>query len=128
MEDINIVKGVGALGITALSYVFGSMDKLFIALVVFLVFDYISGIISAVMSKTLSSKIGFQGILKKLCFLIVVGVAHILDGVLGTEGTARALVIGFLIANEGISILENLGKIGVPIPEKLMDMLQQLKE
>lgn len=128
MEDINIVKGVGALAITALSYVFGSMDKLFIALVVFLVFDYISGIISAVMSKSLSSKIGFQGILKKLCFLIVVGVAHILDGVLGTEGAARALVIGFLIANEGISILENLGKIGVPIPEKLMDMLQQLKE
>ena len=58
----------------------------------------------------------------------MVGVAHILDGVLGTEGAARALVIGFLIANEGISILENLGKIGVPIPEKLMDMLQQLKE
>ena len=104
------------------------MDTLFTALLVFMVIDYLSGVAVAFMSKTLNSSKGFKGIIKKAAFLAVVAVGHIVDGIMGMSGAVRLLVISFLLANEGISILENCGNIGVPIPKKLLEMLEQLKE
>ena len=76
----------------------------------------------------ISSQRGFKGIVKKAAFLAVVAVGHIVDGIMGMSGAVRLLVISFLLANEGISILENCGNMGVPIPRKLLDILEQIRE
>jgi toxin secretion/phage lysis holin len=114
---------------TALTYIFGGWDKVLIALVVFMALDYLTGVIVAIYQKTLSSEIGFKGLLRKCTIIIVLIVAVILDRLLN-EGTwvFRTLVAYFYIANEAISLLENSAKIGLPIPKKLLDVLAQLKD
>ncbi len=115
-------------GVAALAaFLWGAADQWLYALLALIVLDYLTGVIAAVISKELSSRVGFNGILKKLLFLVVVAVAHIIDTTVGAGGTVRAMAIGFLIANEGISILENCGRCGLPIPQKLLDLLEQLK-
>lgn len=107
----------------------GGFDDFFKALLIFIVLDYFTGVINAILQKDLNSEIGFKGIAKKILIIFLVGVANIIDTMVLKNGeVVRDVVIFFYLANEGISILENAGKIGLPIPEKLRDVLEQLKE
>jgi toxin secretion/phage lysis holin len=110
-----------------LGYFLGGCDGLFVALVVFVVADYITGVMCAIVDKKLSSEVGFKGICKKVLIFMLVGIANILDiEVIGTGSVLRTAVIFFYLSNEGISLLENAGYLGLPIPKKLMDILEQL--
>lgn len=111
-----------------MGYVFGDWDGFILALIIFIIIDYVTGVISAICNKKLSSSVGFHGILKKIFILLLVAVGNILDGVLGLGGVIRSAVIFFYIANEGISIIENAANIGLPVPEKIRDILEQLKK
>lgn len=107
----------------------GGMDGLLYALLAFVVIDYITGIMCAVDKRELSSQVGFKGIARKIIIFALVGVANILDVyILGHAGVLRAAVIFFYLSNEGISTLENTSKLGLPIPEKLQNILQQLSK
>ena len=108
------------------TYLFGAWDVAFQVLCVFMVIDYITGTMCGYVTKELSSQIGFKGILKKVAMLISIIVAVEVDRVLETD-VLRIAVIFCLIGNEGISLLENLTKLGVPIPERLVNALLQLK-
>ena len=109
-------------------FLWGEFDGLLYALIAFMTIDYVTGLVVAWIRKELSSEIGFKGIAKKVFILALVAVGHILDvHVLGGGAVCRSAVIGFYIANEGISILENAGNIGLPLPKKLIEVLQQLK-
>ncbi|MDE5834076.1 MAG: phage holin family protein [Ruminococcus sp.] len=110
-------------------FLWGRLDGLLYALITFMILDYVTGLISAYIRKELSSATGFTGIAKKVFIMLLVTVGHILDTrVIGDEAVFRSAVIGFYLANEGISILENAGKIGLPLPEKLLDVLVQIKD
>ena len=107
----------------------GGMDGLMIALIVMMTLDYISGVMCAIIDKKLSSAVGFKGICKKVFILMLVGVAHIIDlHVVGTGSALRGAVICFYMSNEGLSLLENAAHIGLPIPDKLRDILTQLHD
>ena len=109
-------------------FLWGELDGLIYALIAFMTIDYVTGLVVAWIRKELSSEIGFKGIAKKVFILSLVAVGHILDvHVLGGGAVCRSAVIGFYIANEGISILENAGNIGLPLPKKIIEVLQQLK-
>ena len=110
-----------------LGYFLGGMDGLMIALIVFMVLDYITGLMCAVIDKKLSSAVGFKGICKKVLILMLVGLANIVDlHVVGTGSALRGAVICFYLSNEGLSLLENAAHIGLPVPDKLKDVLAQL--
>lgn len=126
MSD-NVIKVFFSSVITALSYILGGFDVALQSLIVVIVIDYITGIIKSYKLKKLDSKVGFIGILKKICFLLLVAVAVVVDRIADTDGLIRNFVIYYLIANEGLSIIENLGQIGIPIPDKLRKALEQLK-
>jgi toxin secretion/phage lysis holin len=120
------------LAITAiggwLGWVLGGWDGFLYALVVFVVTDYLTGLMAAAVEKKLSSEIGFKGIFRKVLIFMLVGIGHILDAkVIGDGSVLRTAVIFFYISNEGISIIENAGRIGLPIPKKLKAVLEQLK-
>ena len=119
---------VAALG-TGLTYIFRGWDTVLIVLTIFMALDYLTGVIAAIYNKTLSSNIGFKGLLKKFTVLIVLIVAVLLDRLLNS-GTwvFRTLVAYFYIANEAISLLENSARMGLPVPQKLLDILAQLKK
>ena len=107
----------------------GALDGVMMALIAFIVIDYITGLMVAIVNKTLNSSVGFKGLAKKVFILLLVLIANILDvHIMGGSGVIRGVVIAFYLANEGISILENAGKLGVPYPEKLREVLEQLKE
>ena len=110
-------------------FLWGQADGLLYALIAFMTIDYITGVIVACVEHRLSSEVGFKGIAKKVLILLLVAVGHLLDvHILGGGAVCRSAVIGFYIANEGISILENCGAIGIPLPKKLLDVLKQLKD
>lgn len=112
-----------------LGYFLGGCDGLIIALILFVVMDYITGIMCAVADKKLSSEVGFKGICRKVLIFMLVGIANILDvQVIGTGSVLRTAVIFFYLSNEGISLLENAGHLGLPIPDKLKLVLEQLHE
>ena len=120
-----IFAGVGGW----LGYFLGGCDGLLIALVVFAVVDYITGVMCAIADKKLSSEVGFKGICRKVLIFILVGIANILDvQVIGTGSILRTAVIFFYLSNEGVSLLENAGHLGLPIPEKLKLVLEQLHD
>lgn len=107
----------------------GGVDGFMYALVIFVVVDYITGLMVAILEKQISSKIGFRGIFKKVLIFILVGIGNIIDICILKNGSAtRTAVIFFYISNEGISILENGAKIGLPIPDKLKDVLKQMNK
>lgn len=107
----------------------GGVDGFMYALITFVVIDYVSGLMVAVLEKKLSSEIGFRGIFKKVLVFTFVGIGNIIDVHLLKNGSAiRTAVIFFYISNEGISIIENSAKIGLPIPQKLKDILEQLNK
>ncbi|MBO5408895.1 MAG: phage holin family protein [Clostridia bacterium] len=110
-----------------LHFLFGEFDILLIALLVLVIVDYITGVFAAIYEKRLNSGTGFRGILKKVAILLVVMVSQIIGQVVGVEWL-RSAVIGFYLANEAISILENAGKLDIGIPQKLLDVLEQLKQ
>ena len=110
-----------------LGYFLGGVDGLLIALIVFMALDYVTGIMCAIVDKKLSSAVGFKGICKKVLILMLVGVANILDiHVVGQGSALRGAVIAFYLSNEGLSLLENAAYIGLPIPDKLRGILEQL--
>lgn len=112
-----------------LGYFLGGCDGLLYALVVFVVVDYITGVMCAISDKTLSSSVGFKGICRKVLIFLLVGIANILDvQVIGTGSVLRTAIIFFYISNEGISLLENAGHLGLPIPEKMKVVLEQLHD
>ena len=105
----------------------GGLDSLAYALVLFVAVDYITGIMAGVVEKKISSEVGFKGIFRKVVIFILVSIAHIIDSkILGNGSAIRTAVIFFYISNEGISILENAARIGLLIPQKLMEVLHQL--
>lgn len=112
-----------------LGYFLGGCDGLLYALLAFVVIDYITGVMCAVIDKKLSSEVGFKGIFKKVLIFLLVGVANILDvQVIGTGSVLRTAVIFFYISNEGVSLLENAAHLGLPIPQKVKTVLEQLHE
>lgn len=105
----------------------GGMDGFLYALIAFAVIDYITGVLCAISDKTLSSEVGFKGICRKVLIFTMVGIGNILDiYVLGETGVLRTAVIFFYLSNEGVSLLENAAHLGLPIPEKLKEVLEQL--
>ena len=112
-----------------LGYFLGGYDGLLYALVVFMVADYVTGVMCAVADKKLSSAVGFKGICRKVLILMLVGIANLLDvQVIGTGSVLRTAVIFFYLSNEGVSLLENAAHLGLPIPEKLKAVLAQLHD
>jgi toxin secretion/phage lysis holin len=112
-----------------LGWFLGSWDGFLYALVAFTVIDYLTGVMRAVIDKTISSEIGVRGIFKKVLIFLLVGIGHIIDRhLIGTGSVIRTAVIFFFASNEGVSILENAARIGLPVPQKLRDILAQLRE
>ena len=112
-----------------LGYFLGGADGMLIALIVFVALDYVTGVMCAIVDKKLSSAVGFKGIFKKVLIFILVGVGNIIDvQVLGQAGVLRTAVIFFYLSNEGVSLLENAGHLGLPIPAKLKAVLEQLHD
>lgn len=120
----SILAGIG----TGLVYLLGGFDVAMQCLLIAIVLDYVSGIIKAFVLKQLSSTVGFRGILKKVGVLVVVALAVLIDRVTGESGAIRTLVIYYFVANEGLSIIENVGKAGLPIPKSIKEALQALKK
>lgn len=105
----------------------GGNDGFIYALLAFVVIDYITGIMCAIADKELSSEVGFKGICKKVLIFALVGIGNLLDiYILGQAGILRNVVIFFYLSNEGVSILENASRLGLPVPEKLKEILKQL--
>lgn len=109
------------------AYWLGGLDTILICLTAMIVVDYLTGVLQAIHTKTLNSEIGFKGIAKKVTILLVVAVSFILEQATAGAFQIREIVIMFFIANEAISLIENAGKMGLPIPQKLIDILEQLK-
>ena len=118
----------GAVG-AVLGFMYGEVSGLFWALIAFMATDYITGVVVAAINKQLSSEVGFRGLAKKLMILVFVSLGHIADMyVLGGTPVAMSAVMLFYIANEGLSIIENAGNLGLPVPKKLKDIMVQLKK
>ena len=112
-----------------LGYFLGGCDGLLYALIAFAVIDYITGVMCAVNDRKLSSAVGFRGNCRKVLIFIMVGIANILDiHVVGTGSVLRTAVIFFYISNEGVSLLENASHLGLPVPEKIKEVLEQLHD
>ena len=112
-----------------LGYFLGGCDGLLYALIAFVVIDYITGVMCAVIDRKLSSAVGFKGIFRKVLIFLLVGIANIIDvQVVGTGAVLRTAVIFFYISNEGVSLLENAGHLGLPIPERVKTVLEQLHD
>lgn len=110
-----------------LGYFLGGCDGLLYALIAFVAIDYITGVMCAINDKTLSSEVGFKGICRKVLIFLLVGIANILDlNVIGTGSVLRTAVIFFYISNEGVSLLENASHLGLPVPQKIKAVLEQL--
>lgn len=110
-----------------IGWFFGELDGFFYALLAFVVIDYLTGVMCAIADRSLSSEVGFRGIFRKVLIFVMVGAGHILDAqVIGSGDALRTAVIFFYISNEGVSLLENAAHIGLPVPEKLKEVLAQL--
>lgn len=112
-----------------LGYFLGGCDGLLFALVIFVVVDYLTGVMCAISNHTLSSEVGFRGICRKVLIFLLVGIANILDVyIIGSGSVLRTAVIFFYISNEGVSLLENASRLGLPAPEKIKVVLEQLHD
>ena len=125
MDRLKII--IGGI-VTAVSGFLGGMDGIMYALLIFMSIDYVTGVAAAVKRKNLSSEIGFWGLVRKVCILALVGVANLIDrNVIGSGDVFRTAIALYYIGNEGVSLLENIGVLGVKLPKKLIDVLEQLK-
>jgi len=112
-----------------IGYYLGGCDGLLYALIAFVIVDYLTGVMCAIADKKLSSNVGFKGICRKVLIFLLVGIANIIDvQVIGQVGILRTAVIFFYLSNEGVSLLENAAHLGLPIPEKLKVVLEQLHD
>lgn len=128
MEKLfNFVSVIGGIVGGALIALLGGWDQLIVALIILMILDYITGVLQSIYNKELSSKIGFKGLLKKVLILCVVAVSVVIEKDLGVQAI-REVVIMFFACNEGISVLENATKMGIPLPKKLQDVLLQIKD
>lgn len=130
MKDVwNVAQVVFAAVGGGIGWFFGELDGFFYALLAFVVIDYLTGVMCAIADRSLSSEVGFRGIFRKVLIFVMVGAGHILDAqVIGSGDALRTAVIFFYISNEGVSLLENAAHIGLPVPEKLKDVLAQLHD
>lgn len=125
----NIFKQIMAAVCTLISFLFGDIEGMMVALIALIVLDYISGVIAAAVEKRLSSEVGAKGIAKKIFMLLIVALANIVDtSVIGDGHVLKTVTVVFYICNECISLIENAGRIGVPVPKKLLDVLEQLRD
>lgn len=123
-----VLQSILAVISTGLIYLLGGLDIALTCLLIAIVLDYVSGMLKAFITKQVSSKVGFKGILKKVSILLVIMLAVLIDRVTGETGAIRTLVVYYFVANEGLSILENLGQAGVPIPQSIKKALKALKK
>jgi toxin secretion/phage lysis holin len=123
----NLGRGAGVVLGACGTYLFGGWDAILQALVILVLIDYLTGVMAAYFEKTLNSEVGFKGIVKKICIFLMVAMAQTLDVTAGLgEPWIRTCVIMFFVANESLSALENMGRLGVPLPEPLLAALQKL--
>ena len=128
-EFWNTIQGIFAAIGGWLGYFLGGCDGLLVALIVFVVCDYITGVLCAINDRKLSSAVGFKGICRKVLIFILVGIGNVIDvQVLGTPGVLRTAIIFFYLSNEGLSLTENAAHLGLPVPEKLKAVLEQLHD
>lgn len=113
--------------LTGIAYFLGGWDTALQTLILVMSLDYITGVCKAIKKKKLNSKTGIWGIIKKFGYLIIVMLSVVMDKLAGDTGAIRTMVIYFFVANDGISILENWGDMGLPLPQKIFDVLEQLK-
>ena len=127
MKEETLCFLLGEIG-TIVIWMFGGFDIAMQCLLIAIAIDYISGLIKAFNTKTLDSKVGFKGIIKKLGILCIVALAVVVDRITGESGAIRTLVIYYFVANEGLSVIENLSIAGLPIPQSIKKALQDLKK
>ena len=128
-EFWNVIQAVFAAIGGWLGYFLGGCDGLLYALLAFVVLDYITGIMCAISDRSLSSNVSFRGLAKKVLVFVMVGIGHILDiQILGETGVLRTAIIFFYLSNEGLSLVENAAYLGLPVPEKLRAVLEQLHD
>ena len=123
-----LINDIASVILTTFVYLVGGFDIALTSLITVMVIDYLTGIASAIYNKELSSKIGLKGILKKFCYLLVVALSVVIDNLLGQSGLIRSLVIYFFVANDGLSIIENMAEMNVKLPQKLIDALEQIRK
>ena len=120
-----VIAGIGGW----LGYFLGGCDGLLYALIAFVVIDYVTGLMCAISDKTLSSEVGFKGICRTVLIFLMVGIGNIIDvQVLGSPGVLRTAVIFFYLSNEGVSLLENAAHLGLPVPDAIKTVLEQLHD
>lgn len=124
----NWLSAIISVIVTTFVWAIGGIDVAFLCLITAIIIDYISGLIKAYNTKTLSSNIGFRGILKKVGMLLIVMLSVLVDRVTVNNGAIRTLVIYYFVANEGLSVLENLAVAGLPIPKSLKNALKVIKK
>lgn len=125
----DIAKEIIAAFCSVFGFVFGDWDGLMAALIILIVMDYVSGVIAAAAEKKLSSAVGAKGIAKKVFMLLIVAAANVADiNIIGEGHVLKSVTAAFYAANECLSLIENAGRLGVPVPKKLLDVLEQLKE
>lgn len=118
---------IASVLLTTIIYLLGGMDIALKSLIIIMMIDYITGVASAIYNKKLSSKIGFKGIIKKFSYLCVVALSVVIDNLISQDGVIRTLVIYFFVANDGLSIIENMSEMDIKLPKKLVDSLEQIK-
>ena len=123
----NLTSIIAGLAGGFIASLFGAWDNILWALLVLMVLDYIMGVIKAIYKKELSSSVGFKGLLKKISILVIVALANVIQELMGGNIAIREIVIMFYIANEGISILENVAAVSTKMPQALKDILLQLR-
>ena len=121
------LNNIASVLFTTIIYLLGGMDIALKSLIVIMMIDYITGVASAIYNKKLSSKIGFKGIIKKFSYLCIVALSVVIDNLISQDGVIRTLVIYFFVANDGISIIENMAEMDIKLPKKLVDSLEQIK-
>lgn len=124
----NWIRGLAATLGGLIGWLFGELDGFFYALITFVVLDYITGVITAAVEKKLNSEVGFKGIARKVAIFVLVALAHVIDRqAFNDAAVLRTAVIFFYLSNEGLSILENVARIGLPVPAKFKEVLEQLQ-
>lgn len=124
----HLITDIISVILTFFVYLLGGWDVALQSLVIVVIIDYLTGIASAIYNKKLSSKTGLKGIIKKFCYLLVVALSVVIDKLLGNSGLIRNLVIYFFVANDGLSIIENMAEMNIKLPKKLIESLEQIKE
>lgn len=124
----NLISDIASVILTTIVYILGGWDVALMSIVIVVIIDYITGVASAFYNKKVSSRQGLKGIIKKFCYFLIVALAVVIDNLMGQSGVIRTLVIYFFVANDGISIIENMAEMDVKLPKKLIDALDDLKK